>query len=179
MLEIENCCLAVVDVQGKLAQLMHEKEKLFSNITILIKSAKLLNIPIIWCQQAPDALGSTILEIVELLPEINPINKTSFSCCNEPQFKNNLLRLNRRDIILCGIETHICIYQTAADLQRFGYQPCVITDAVSSRTEFNKTAALDKMKTMGINICSTEMILFELLKNANHENFKQIAKLVK
>lgn len=179
MPEIENSCLIVVDVQGRLAQLMHEKERLFLNIQILIKSAKILSIPIIWCQQAPDALGSTILEIVELLPDISPINKTSFSCWDEPEFKDNLQKLKRSHPILCGIETHICIYQTAADLNRFGYHPVVIADAVSSRAESNKTAALNKMQVMDIEISTTEMVLLELLRNANHEKFKQIARLVK
>ncbi len=179
MPDIKTSCLVIIDVQGKLAQLMHNKESLFLNIQILIKSAKILGIPIIWCQQAPDALGATILEIVELLPDINPINKTSFGCWDEPEFKDKLQKLKRSNPILCGIETHICVYQTAVDLKRYGYYPSVIADAVSSRTEANKTAALNKMQAMGIEISTAEMLLFELLKNSNHENFKQIAKLVK
>lgn len=175
----ENFCLVIIDVQGKLAQLMHEKERLFSNIQILIKSFKILGIPILWCQQVPEALGPTVLEIVELLPDVNPVNKTSFSCWDEPEFKEGLRKLKRSRPVLCGIEAHICIYQTASDLNRFGYRPVVIADAISSRTESNKTAALNKMQSLGIEISTTEMLLFELLKNANHEKFKQIARLVK
>jgi nicotinamidase-related amidase len=179
MLQIENSCLVIVDVQGKLAQLMHEKEKLFSNIRILIEAAKILNIPIIWCQQVPKALGNTLPQIAELLDDNEPIDKSCFSCCDNDSFNQKLETLKRNQIILCGIETHICIYQTAAHLVQAGCKATVIADAVSSRTESNKTFALDKMKSMGIDISTTEMVLFELLKTASHPSFRQIAKLVK
>src|SRR4030042_1778082 len=167
MLDIQNCLLVVVDVQGKLASLMYDRETLFKNIQILIKPAKLLNIPILWCQQVPDALGPTVPEIAELLTGIEPINKTSFSCCGDEQFVNQLTSLTRPQIILTGIEAHVCIYQTAIDLKEKGLTANVIADAVSSRTLENKQIALSKMQAMGINISSTEMALFELLKNAD------------
>jgi len=179
MLEIDNCCMVVVDVQGKLAQLMHEKEILFANIQILIKSAKILNIPILWCQQVPKALGPTLPEIAELLSDIQPLNKASFSCFGDAEFKKTIKKLSRREVILCGIETHVCIYQTAADLQRFGHGVTVIADAVSSRAETNKKIAINKMRTMGIDISSTEMLLFELMRTAEHPKFREVAKLVK
>jgi nicotinamidase-related amidase len=179
MLQIENCCLVVVDVQGGLAQLMHEKERLFANIQILIKAAKTLNIPILWCQQAPQALGATLSEIAELLDDNEPIDKFCFSCCDNERFSSTLKALNRNQIILCGIETHVCIYQTAVHLQKTGYKVIVIADAVSSRTESNKAFALNKMQTMKVDISTTEMALFELLKTAEHPRFRQIAKLIK
>jgi nicotinamidase-related amidase len=179
MLEINNCCLVIVDVQGKLAQLMYDKQMLFRNIAILINSAKILGIPIIWCQQVPDALGPTVPELAELLTDNEPINKAAFSCCGEEKFNDRLKTLARRGIILCGIETHVCIYQTAADLLRQGCQVCLIADAVSSRTLVNKQIALSRISAEGAQISSTEMVLFELLKTAKHPQFKQIAKLVK
>ena len=179
MLEIENCCLVVIDVQGKLAQLMHDKESLLKNIQILIHSAKILNIPIIWCQQCPDALGPTIPQIAELLSGIEPINKSSFSCYSLDQFKTKLKELTRKQILLCGIETHVCVYQTAIDLLRKGYEVEVISDAVSSRSLHNKEVAIDTMSATGAKISTTEMALFELLKTADHPRFKQIAKLIK
>jgi nicotinamidase-related amidase len=179
MLDIQNCLLVVVDVQGKLASLMHDRDALFKNIQILIKAAKLLDIPILWCQQAPDALGPTVPEIAELLTGIEPINKTSFSCCGDEQFVNQLTSLTRPQILLTGIEAHVCIYQTAVDLKEKGFTANVIADAVSSRSLDNKQTALSKMQAMGVNISSTEMALFELLKTADHPKFKQIAKLVK
>lgn len=179
MLDIQNCCLVVVDVQGKLAQLMHDKESLFKNIEILIKAAKILNIPILWCQQCPQSLGPTISQIAELLSDNEPINKASFSCCGCDKFNDKLNELNRRGVLLCGIEAHVCIYQTAADLLSKGFSVEVVADAVSSRTPENKQTAITKMSADGAKITSTEMALFELLKTADHPHFKQIAKLVK
>jgi len=179
MVETGNCCLVIVDVQGKLARLMYEKERLFQNIQILIKAAKILDIPILWCQQAPEALGQTVAEVAELLGDIEPINKSSFSCCGEPDFDNKLAQLGRKQVILCGIETHVCIYQTAADLLKRGYEVDVISDAVSSRTLENKNVGLEGIAAGGGNISSAEMVLFELLKTAEHPKFREIARLVK
>ncbi len=179
MLEIKNCCLIVVDVQGKLAQLMYDKQALFKNIQILIKASKILDIPILWCQQCPDSLGPTIPEIAELLTDNEPVNKSSFSCCDEETFNTKLQALNRRCVLICGIEAHVCIYQTAVDLLRKGYEVNVIADAISSRTLDNKNTAISRMAAEGVKISCTEMALFELLKTAEHSQFKQIAKLVK
>lgn len=179
MLDIQSCLLVVVDVQGKLAMLSYDRNTLFKNIQILIKAAKILDIPILWCQQCPDALGATIPEIAELLAGNEPINKSSFSCCGDEKFISKLNSINRPQVLLCGIETHVCIYQTAVDLREKDFTVNVIADAVSSRTLDNKQIAISKMQTMGINIYSTEMALFELLKTADHPQFKQIAKLVK
>ncbi len=179
MLRIDNCCLAVVDVQGKLALLMHEKEKLFSNIQVLIKAAKILNVPILWCRQAPQALGATLPQIADLLDDNEPVDKFCFNCCDSDRFNSRLEQLNKKQVLLCGIETHVCIYQTAIHLSHAGYEVTVIADAVSSRTESNKTFALNKMQTVGIDISTTEMALFELLKTAEHPKFRQIAKLIR
>ena len=179
MLEIEKCALVLIDLQGKLAQLMDKKETLFANIKTLIQSAKLLNIPIICCQQCPKALGPTIEEVAQLLTDIEPINKESFSCCLNDQFNQKLNSLNKEQIILCGIETHICVYQTAADLFSQGKDVTIACDAVSSRTQQNKQIAIDAMRKIGIKISSTEMLLFELLKSASHPQFRTIAKLIK
>jgi nicotinamidase-related amidase len=179
MLEIKDCSLVVVDIQGKLAQIMYEKELLFKNIEILIKAAALLNIPILWCQQVPESLGPTIPEIAVLLKDIEPINKSSFSCCGDEQFNNKLDKLNVKQVMLCGIETHVCIYQTAIDLVKKGFDIHVIPDAVSSRTPENKILALERIAAEGAKICSVEMALFELLKTAKHPRFKEVARLIK
>jgi nicotinamidase-related amidase len=179
MLDIQQCCLAVVDVQGKLAQLMHGREDLFKNIQILVRAAKILEIPILWCQQCPDALGPTVPDIAQLLADIDPINKSSFSCCDAEQFNAGLKELARNQILLCGIETHVCIYQTAVDLLRQNFNVNIIADAVSSRTQENKQIALNRLAAEGANISCTEMALFELLKTAEHPKFKQVAKLIK
>jgi len=179
MIDLKNCCLVVVDVQGKLAQLMYDNQTLFKNIEILIKAARALSIPVIWCQQVPEALGPTIPQIAELLSGDQPINKSSFSCCGDEQFIDRLNTLNRSNIILCGIETHVCIYQTALDLLAKGKHVTVVADAVSSRTQENKQLALNRMKLKGVDISSVEMTLFELIRTAKHPQFRDIAKLVK
>ncbi|MHC4618126.1 MAG: hydrolase [Planctomycetota bacterium] len=179
MLGVEKCCLVVVDVQGKLARLMYNKQALFRNIRILIKAAQLLDLPIVWCQQCPEALGATVPEIAELLAGCEPVNKSSFSCCGDEQFRIKLDGLGRRQILLCGIEAHVCIYQTAVDLLRMDYEVSVIADAVSSRTFENSQIGLTRMQAEGVKLSSTEMALFELLGTAEHPRFKDIAKLVK
>ena len=178
-LEIEKCCLVVVDVQGKLAELSHDKDTLFKNIEILIQSAKILDIPIIWSQQIPQVLGVTIPRIARLLSDIEPIDKVIFSCFAHQPFADKLKSLNRLQVLLCGIEAHICIYQTAVDLVNAGYTVEVIADAVSSRKPENKQTALARIQQIGANVSSTEMAIFELLKTAEHPKFKQIVELVK
>jgi nicotinamidase-related amidase len=179
MLEIEQCCLTVVDVQGKLAQLMHGRDALFKNIQTLIQAAKILEIPILWCQQCPDALGPTVPEIAQLLTDIEPINKAAFSCGGDEKFDAGLNKVARNQVLLCGIEAHVCIYQTAIDLLRRDFNVSVIADAVSSRTLENKQIAINRLAAEGVKISSTEMVLFELLKTAEHPKFRRIAKLIK
>lgn len=179
MLDIQDCCLVIIDVQGKLAELMHGSSGLFRNICILIEAAKILDIPIIWCQQSPKALGVTVPQIAKLLTGTEPVNKTSFSCCGHEQFNEKLKTLNRRQVLLCGIEAHVCVYQTAVDLLEKNYAVSVIADAVSSRMPENKQIGLERIAAEGAKVGSTEMILFELLKTAEHPAFRQIAKLVK
>ncbi|KPK44471.1 MAG: isochorismatase [Phycisphaerae bacterium SG8_4] len=179
MLETNNCSLAVVDVQGKLAQLMYGKDALFRNVQILIQAAKILGISILWCQQVPDALGPTVPEIARLLGDIEPINKSAFSCCGADQFISKLTESARNQVLLCGIEAHVCVYQTAVDLLGKGFKVDVVADAVSSRTPANKQIALGRLAAEGANITSVEMALFELLRTAEHHKFRQIAKLIK
>jgi len=179
MLEIQNACLVVIDVQGKLAQLMADKESLFKNIQILIQAARILDIPILWCQQVPEAMGPTAPQIAELLADQDPIDKASFSCCGEERFMDLFNSLDREQVLLCGIETHVCVYQTAMDLMEEDLDVTVIADAVSSRTEQNRQLALKRLSDEGAGIASTEMVLFELLQTSEHPKFRDIAKLVK
>jgi len=179
MLDISSSCLVVVDVQGKLAQLMVDKETLFKNMRILIQAAKILEIPILWCQQVPTALGPTVPEIAELLGDEEPIDKASFSCADHEPFNAKLKALGHRQAVLCGIETHVCIYQTAMDLLGRNHEVAVVADAVSSRTADNKQIALARLAAEGVAVVSMEMVLFELLRTAEHPQFKAIARLVK
>ncbi len=179
MLDEKNCCLVIIDVQGKLAQIMYNSEVLFKNIQILIKAAKILSIPIIWCQQIPKALGVTVPQIANLLTDNEPVNKSCFSCCGSKEFKENISSLGRSQVLLCGIEAHVCVYLTSIDLIADSKEVHIIADAVSSRTSENRQIALERMLAEGAKISSTEMAIFEILKSAEHPQFKQIIQLVK
>jgi nicotinamidase-related amidase len=179
MFILENTVLIIVDVQGKLAQLMHNKEALFEGLKKIIKGAKVLEIPIIWVEQNPKGLGPTIPEVAELLTDIKPISKVSFSCLGKKGFVSRLKELNRKQVLIAGIETHICVYQTTIGLLNSGYEVEVITDAVSSRIPENKNIGIEKMKTAGAGVTSVETALFELLKVAEGPKLKEVLKIVK
>jgi len=179
MMTTEDTALLLVDVQGKLAQSMHNKKELFENLKKMVKGAHVLGIPILWAEQNPDGLGPTMPEIAELLTNQNPVSKFSFSCCGSQQFLKDLQALSCKNILIVGIEAHVCVYQTAADLARLQYHVQVVADAVSSRTAENKQIGLEKSKAVGAGITSTETALFELLKEAKGAKFKKIINLVK
>jgi len=179
MLKIESASLLIIDIQGNLAHSMCEKELLFKNVQKLIKGVQVLGIPIIWTEQNPKGLGPTISEIADLLSNIRPISKMSFSCCRNDLFMQALKALNRKQVMISGIETHVCVYQTALDLVDLGYEVQVVTDAVSSRNAANREIGLQKMRDYGVSLTSVETALFELLKTAEGEQFRNILKIVK
>lgn len=179
MLSPDNTCLVVVDVQGKLAQLMHQKEALFRNLQIIIKGAQSLGLPILWCEQNPAGLGPTIPEVANLLSGQQPIAKMSFSCAGNAQFMQALRATNRPQVLLAGIEAHVCIYLTAADLVAAGFEVQVIADAVSSRSSDNKQIGLTRVSSLPAGVTCTETALFELLRTAEAPKFKEVVKLFK
>lgn len=179
MLSSEKTILIVVDVQGKLAHLMSGKEDLFRNLQKMIKGIRILGIPILWVEQNPDGLGPTIPEVAGLLSGMKPIKKMSFSCCQNDHFIQKLQALDRHQVLMVGIEAHICVYQTVVELLGLDYDVHVVVDAVASRAGENKTIALQKLRDAGVGLTSTEMALFELLKVADGERFKEILKIVR
>ena len=179
MFTIQNSFLLVIDVEGKLAFLMHEREKLFRNITKLIEACRILDIPIIFTEQVPEKIGQTVPEILDLLKNESPVVKASFSCCGSISFLNKLKRFKRKQIIVTGIETHVCVYQTVYDLLAQKFEIQVVADAVSSRGLENKQTALERMNNSGARLTSAEMIICELLKTSKHPKFKEIIGLIK
>jgi nicotinamidase-related amidase len=179
MLEIESTILIVIDVQEKLLPVIHRKEDLTANIVKLIRGIQVLEIPLIVTEQYPKGLGGTISEIAELIPGIEALPKTCFSCYRNEGFKKALDACGRKQVLICGIETHVCVYQTAIELKQAGYEVYVVADAVSSRTVENKGIGLNLMRQMGIIVTGTETVLFELVKKAEGEKFKTISKIVK
>lgn len=179
MFAIDKSVMLLVDVQGQLAQLMHGKDDLFTHLEIMIQGVKIMGIPIIWMEQIPSKLGPTTDRIAALMEGDLSIEKSSFSCCGEPEFMARFEALGRRQVILTGIETHICIYQTGMDLLNRGCEVQVVSDCVSSRTLENKNIGISRLERSGAGITSVEMLFFELLKTAQGDIFKQIVKLIK
>lgn len=179
MFTADNAALVIIDMQEKLFRVMYEKEALSSNIQKLIKGSQIMDIPIILTEQNPDGLGLTIPEISKILSGPHPIPKFSFSCYADDGFWRELEALHHKQILITGIETHICVYQTAIDLLSSGYEVQIVTDCVSSRTLENRDLALSRMNLEGAILTSTEMVLFELLKTAKDDKFKAISAIVK
>lgn len=179
MLIAENTCLIVIDVQEKLFKLMDDRDQVERNSVVLVRLAQALDIPILWCQQVPQVLGTTIQPIWSLLNEQPVFDKTSFSCCGDKAFAARLDEVKPKTAILCGIETHVCVFQTAMDLIEKGIDVHVSADATSSRTNGNKQIALHRMGKEGVTLSSTEMCLFELLRDSTHGKFRELAKLIK
>jgi nicotinamidase-related amidase len=179
LLTNDKAALLVIDMQERLFPVMHEKEELLRNIIKLIKGAQVLEIPIIMTEQYPKGLGPTLPEIKELLPNVKTIEKVVFNCCDEAAFCQALEALKRNQVLIAGIEAHICVYQTAMALKRAGYDVQVVGDCVSSRKNEDKMAALFKMGAAGISPTTMEMTLFELLKIAKGDKFKAISNIVK
>ncbi len=179
MFSFEKSILFVVDVQDRLAELVQEPKSLLKNISILVKAAQLLDIPILWTEQLPEKLGATVGPIRQLLVKQKPIAKSSFGCCGEKQFMDVLTVSERREVIVSGIETHVCIYQTVGELLERQYAVAVVADAVSSRTSLNQHIGLERIKALGGIITSTEMILLELLKTAKHNQFRGVLELIR
>lgn len=179
MLNKDNALLVVVDVQGKLYTLMHNHDDLHQNLKIVIEGAKALELPIVLTEQLPDKLGPTNPEIKELLLDHEPFVKDTFSCCGDDKFVAKLEELGRKQVILTGIETHVCVYQTAMDLIAAGYDVYLVTDAASSRIESNYHLGVQRISEAGATLTSVEMSLFEMLKVAKGDQFKAIVKLLK
>ena len=178
-LEIDQTALIVIDIQERLFPVMHEKEKLLRTVIKLIKGAQVLEIPVLFTEQYPKGLGPTLPEIKELAPDFKPIEKVSFNCCDEAVFCQALEVLKRKQVLIAGIEAHICVYQTAMGLARAGYEVQVVEDCVASRDPENKSVAFSKMGAGGIKPTTMEMALFELLKVAKGDKFKAISSIVK
>jgi len=179
MLTAENTVLVLVDVQEKLARAMHQKEALLESTVRLVQGAKVLGLPIVWTEQNPKGLGATVPEVAELLSDLSPVTKLSFSCCGEIRFMERLEKLNRKQALVAGIEAHVCVYQTVMDLVNLGYEVQVVADAIASRTPENKAVGLERCRELGASITSTETALFELLRVAEGDKFKQMLKVVK
>jgi nicotinamidase-related amidase len=180
-LTAERCALVVIDIQEKLLPPIFQKDQLLRNVQLLIRAAGILKIPTLVSTQYAKGLGATVPEIASLLPQTEAIDKTLFSCFGSDAFCVAVKRLpgNRNTLLLCGMESHICVTQTALSALREGYLVHVASDAVSSRTEWNWKIGLERMHEAGAVISSTEMMIYELMQSSSSAAFKELLPYVK
>ncbi|MCX8089739.1 MAG: hydrolase [Verrucomicrobiae bacterium] len=171
--------LVVVDIQERFAPVIHDWPRLIQNTLRLIRGVRILKLPILCTEQHPKGLGGTVPEIAAELSDPSTLHKNEFDCCAATGFLEALRARGIEDVILCGIEAHVCVCQTALGLLEAGLRPFVVADAVSSRTPENVRYGLERARDAGAVVVSTEMILFELLQRAGSDEFKQILALVK
>ncbi|PMG21585.1 hydrolase [Vibrio splendidus] len=179
MLMKQNTGLVVVDVQGKLARLVDESDTLIANCGKLVRGAQVLGLPIIRLEQNPEKLGATVDELNDLLSDAKPIPKFTFNACDEPKFVEAVQAKDVDTWLVCGIEAHICVYQTAMGLLELGYKVQVVGDCISSRTALNKDLAIRRLMDAGIQITGLEMSLYELVKDCRAREFKLILSLIR
>lgn len=175
----DRSCLLVIDFQDRIFPAIHEHQKLLVNVPLLITGMKALDLPVLVTEQYTKGLGTTVGPIAEALGPTSRIEKFSFSCCDEPKFNLDLATSGRENVIITGIESHVCVLQTAIDLMRQGYHAIVVEDCISSRKPNDKMIALERMKKEGVTLTTYESILFELLRYSGGETFKTISRLVK
>jgi nicotinamidase-related amidase len=178
-LDRSRATLAVVDVQEAFRSVVLNFESVAANIAVLVQAARTLELPILVTEQYPKGLGHTVPEVAEHLDGIEPIEKIAFSAVAAADFSGALRDSRRDQVLLSGIESHVCVNQTAEDLLAHDLEVHVVRDAVSSRTEENRELGLHKMERSGAILTSVETALFELLKEAGTPEFKQIQALIK
>jgi len=171
--------VVVVDIQERLLPAIFEQERVVQNTVRLIKGAAILGVPIFVTEQYRKGIGPTVADVASVVPGFAPMEKLAFGACGAPGFVEALAVKGVADVILCGIEAHVCVSQTCLDLLDKGFAPFVVADAVSSRTPANHRLGVERMRDAGAAIVSTEMILFELLERAGTDEFRQVLALVK
>lgn len=178
-IELDNTAAVVIDVQERLFPHMHGNAALLARTQTFLGGLSTLGVPLIVTEQYPKGLGSTISEVREAVSGFAPLVKTAFSCCDEPSFTDALAALNRRTILVAGIESHVCVLQTILDLLERAYQPVLVVDATSSRNTADKEIALRRVEREGARLTTVESILFELTRYSGTPRFKDISRLVK
>jgi nicotinamidase-related amidase len=180
-LEPHQCALIVVDIQEKLLPPIFNKEQLIKNSQLLIRLAKILDLPVLVTTQYSKGLGTTVPEIASLLEDVTAIDKMEFGCFGSEQFRTQLqgLRGDRNTMLVCGMEAHICVMQTVLGALNAGYLVHVASDAVGSRAEWNWKIGLDRMKAAGAVISSAEMMMYELLRCSGTPQFKELLQHLK
>jgi nicotinamidase-related amidase len=179
MLIRDDALLLVVDVQERLLPHIHEHEEMLKNTSVLVRGAQVLGLPVTVTEQYRKGLGPTAPLLSGLFEPFEPLEKSAFSCLGDAGIEKALAASGRRQVLLCGIEAHVCVYQTARDLIAAGYTVHLAADCVSSRSPRNRRIAVRRMETMGARLTTAEMALFEMLVVSGTDEFKAISKIVK
>ncbi|MEW6506498.1 MAG: hydrolase [Bacteroidota bacterium] len=179
LLNSKKSALIVIDIQEKILPVIFQYDRVVENSIKLIKGFKSLGLPVYYTEQYPKGLGPTLLQVKEALEDARAIEKMSFSCYGAPGLFEELQNKKIEQVVLCGVEAHVCVMQTALDLAANGFQVHVAADAVSSRREFDFNIALNRMKSNNAEVTLTESVLFELLEVCGTDQFKFVSKLVK
>ncbi|MDR3609837.1 MAG: hydrolase [Ignavibacteriaceae bacterium] len=175
----DKSALLLIDIQDKILSVMNKPDQVINNTMKLIKGFKVLNIPIFYTEQYPKGLGTTSEALLSELHGLSPIQKMNFSCFGAGNFFNRLEDNKVSQVVIAGIEAHVCVQQTVLDLVANNFQVNVAADAISSRKDLDYKVALDRMGTHGAEITTSEAILFELLVNSGTEEFKEISNIIK
>lgn len=175
----EDAVVVVVDVQDRLAAAMPRRAETVAAARMLVQGAGELGVPVIATRQYPQGIGEIVPEIAEALGDARTIDKMSFDCMAEPAFVEALRGFGRRQAVLCGMEAHICITQTALSMAAAGLEPVVVADAVCSRRDFDRDVALDRLRHHGVEVVTAEQALYEMLGRAGTEEFKRVLAIVK
>ena len=176
---VEKTSAIIIDLQERLVPHMYEKETLLDRCSVLLRGLAVLNVPVLLTEQYPEGLGETVEPIRSISSGSRPLRKTAFSCCDEPSVIAQLEEVPTSTVLVAGIETHVCVLQTALDLKASGYDPVIVADAVSSRREDDRKVALQRVVQEGCRLTTVESVLFELLRTSRHAAFKTISQLVK
>jgi nicotinamidase-related amidase len=179
LLNRKASALLVIDVQERLAPAVAEHEAVVERINLLLEAGRRLDVPILVSEQYPRGLGSTLPELRPHLEGAEVVAKTSFSCAREPELAAALQRTGRKQTVVCGMETHVCVLQTAIDLKDQGYEVFVVADAVGSRDPKRRELGLARMRDAGCTIVDSEMVLFEWLGGAGTDEFRALSRLIR
>lgn len=178
-IKAENSAVLVIDYQERLVPVIHDDVSIVEKTVMLLKGARALGLPFILPRQYPKGLGDIVAEVKEAVGDYTPFDKLSFSACGETEIMDHLRSLGKKNVIVCGIEAHVCVLQSVIDLVAEGFQPIVVCDCIGSRFPYDKEIALERAKQEGALLTTAEAILFEMTTRAGSDTFKTISKLVK
>lgn len=178
-IDADTSALLVVDVQERLMPAMDRAERVIGNVAVLLRAAHRLGVPMLASEQYPKGLGPTVAALGNLVPRDRVLAKTTFSVMADAALRDGVGTMGRRDVIVAGVEAHVCVMQTALDLARAGYAPRVVADATTSRAPESRDIALRRLEAHGVDLVTTEMVLFEWLGRAGTEDFRELSPLIR